>query len=164
MSQWFLLKGAAVLKVLKCLPLPMTVIGLCCSWYIWAQTWELDKVKLGSLSSWLRKLYDFFFLIVVCLSQNLHRCDLLDFRTELNCFTNANVRSKTSWSKQKSFSWLWWLWSRFAVCAYVFKVVYGLLSVCAGERKKETFVQPLALTLKCWLCVIDSGVYLNCLI
>lgn len=72
----------------------------------------------------------FFFLIVVCFFQDLHRCDLLDFRTEQSCFTNANVRSKTSWSKQKSFSWLWWLWSRSAVCA--FKVVYGLLCVCVS--------------------------------
>lgn len=36
--------------------------------------------------------------------------------------------------------------------------------VCAGERRKETFVQPLTLILKCLLCVIDSGVFSNCLI
>lgn len=115
----------------------MIVIGLCCIWYIWAQNWELDKVKLGSLSSWLRKLYDFFFfLIVVCLFQDLHRCDLLDFRTEQNCFTNANVRSKTSWSKQKSFSWLWWLWSS-PQCVCSRSYMGFCVFVCWGEEERD---------------------------
>jgi len=71
---------------------------------------------LGSLSAWLRELYDISFPVVVCFFQDLYRCDLLDFRTEQNCYANENVRSKASWSKQKSFIRLWWLCNRSTGC------------------------------------------------
>lgn len=131
--------------MLKCLPLPVTVRGLCCIVYIWAQNWELDRVNAWQFIR-CRDLYGvsggvvfpslyYFVSIVVRLFQDLYRCDLLDFRTEQNCEANANVGSKASWRKQKSFIWLWWLWSRSAAC--VFKVVCVYLGGCWGEEEGD---------------------------
>lgn len=130
--------------MLKCLPLPVTKravlycvhlstkLGTGQGKYLAVYEHDLEN-RMGFLFLLFFPLC--FVLIIVCLFQDLYRCDILDFGTEQNCEANANARSKASWGKQKSFIWLWWPWGRSAV--YVSKVVCVSLGVCWGKEEGD---------------------------